>query len=1106
MIEEKVGFCTLCKSRCGTINVVEDGWLKKVAPNPDHPTGKAICLKGRSAPEVVHNSRRLTAPLRRTTPKSDPDPRWMEISWDEALDEIGDRLKDHVARGGPESVAFAVTSGSSSPLSDSTDWILRLIRGFGSPNLCYAAEICTWHKDYAHAFTFGSGIPAADYPNSELILLWGHNPPSVWLAQAEAIVAAQTRGAKLAVIDPRRTAFAGRADHWLRVRPGTDAALAMGLARELIERAAFDEDFVRDWSNAPFLVRSDNGKFLRSRDLLHDDMAQGEQDYLVWDNATKGLLPAALKSKSAALSASHVVATKTGNVLCGTAFDRYRDAVAPFDPDTVERLTGVAPMTFAAFAHALGSAKKISYHTWTGTGQHRNATQTERAIATLYALTGSFDVRGGNVQITPLPTPVLHSMALMPQEQRAKALGLADRPLGPPLNGWITSTDLYDAIIDRRPYGVEALVTFGTNLLVSHPAPGRCKQALQDLDLYVHCDLFHNPTSDYADILLPVSTPWEYEALRIGFEISFEAQELVQLRQQMVPRQGDTRSDVWIVFELAKRLGLSELFFDGDIEAAWKYQLAPLNLDLATLRANPQGVRVPIARRYQKYREQGFPTETGRAELYSEKLLRHGYGPVPEFVASPDIGDQSFPLVLMAASNGYFRHSQDRGMSSLRRKRPEPLVEMHPDLAATYGIDQGDQVRVSTRIGSIILKASLDDGLAPDVVVGDYGWWQSAPDLGLPGYGLEADSEGANYNALVPERDRDPISGSLPMRSLACSIQLVRTSSGRTVRDFQVVGRRAEANEIVSLKFKPVDGLPLAGFKPGQHVTIRLDGNERCYSLIGASSESPHSYSIAVRRILDGPVSDYLTSVVKEGDVISLKAPAGRFILPLVNEFPVVLIAAGIGITPFLSFLESLTGAPGEPEVTLYYTCRDAQSRPFHARLCHHARRLSNLHVVNYLSRPPGPVGDSRGGRFAVDEIPESLLLRRPRFYLCAGNEMMDEVTRDLLARKVPKFEIFSERFRAPTRPLTSESVACDIRFFRSGRTLRWQPDSGVLLNFAEKNGEQLPSGCRVGQCESCAVRVLQGRVRHLIEEPELEEGMCLACQAVPLSDLVLEA
>ncbi|CDX42784.1 hypothetical protein MPLSOD_420011 [Mesorhizobium sp. SOD10] len=126
-----------------------------------------------------------------------------------------------------------------------------------------------------------------------------------------------------------------------------------GSPESFIERVAFDWDFVRDWTNAPFLVRSDNARFLRSRDLLHDDMAQRERDYLVWDDETKRLLPAALKSKSAALSASHVVATKSGDIWCRTALDLYRDAVAPFDPDTVERLTGVAPTTFAAFAQAV---------------------------------------------------------------------------------------------------------------------------------------------------------------------------------------------------------------------------------------------------------------------------------------------------------------------------------------------------------------------------------------------------------------------------------------------------------------------------------------------------------------------------------------------------------------------------------------------------------------------------------------------------------------------------------------------------------------------------------------------------------------------------------
>ncbi|MCW7991130.1 hypothetical protein XF35_39460, partial [Streptomyces platensis subsp. clarensis] len=81
MVQEKRGFCTLCKSRCGAVFTIEDGRLTGVRPDPDHPTGAAMCPKGRSAPEIAHSTRRLTTPLRRTNPKSDPDPGWVPVSW-----------------------------------------------------------------------------------------------------------------------------------------------------------------------------------------------------------------------------------------------------------------------------------------------------------------------------------------------------------------------------------------------------------------------------------------------------------------------------------------------------------------------------------------------------------------------------------------------------------------------------------------------------------------------------------------------------------------------------------------------------------------------------------------------------------------------------------------------------------------------------------------------------------------------------------------------------------------------------------------------------------------------------------------------------------------
>jgi anaerobic selenocysteine-containing dehydrogenase len=144
----------------------------------------------------------------------------------------------------------------------------------------------------------------------------------------------------------------------------------------------------------------------------------------------------------------------------------------------------------------------------------------------------------------------------MPEEQRAKAIGISPRPLGPPRDGWVTGRDLYDAILTERPYPVRGLVGFGANLIVSHADGARAREALSRLDFYLHTDLTMNPTAELADIVLPVASAWEREALKVGFEVSQEAEGLVQLRQPVVTPRGEARPDNYIVFELAERLGL----------------------------------------------------------------------------------------------------------------------------------------------------------------------------------------------------------------------------------------------------------------------------------------------------------------------------------------------------------------------------------------------------------------------------------------------------------------------------------------------------------------------------------------------------------------------
>src|SRR5215470_12968138 len=112
------GYCSLCIARCGTVATVENGRFTRLDPDPGHPTGQAICAKGRAAPELVYHKDRLTRPLRRTRPKGDPDPGWEEISWDAALDEIAAAMRRLAEKFGPHTIALSQSSPSTTAIGD----------------------------------------------------------------------------------------------------------------------------------------------------------------------------------------------------------------------------------------------------------------------------------------------------------------------------------------------------------------------------------------------------------------------------------------------------------------------------------------------------------------------------------------------------------------------------------------------------------------------------------------------------------------------------------------------------------------------------------------------------------------------------------------------------------------------------------------------------------------------------------------------------------------------------------------------------------------------------------------------------------------------------
>ena len=780
------GFCALCRSRCGCISVVENGTLVAVEPDSSHPTGQSLCVKGRAAPELVYAADRLLHPMRRTRPKGDPDPGWVRISWDEALEWTASRMREAAARDGPESVVFAVTTPSGTAVSDGFPWIERLIRLFGSPNTIWGEELCAWHRDYATAFTFGVDIGTPDFARTGCLLLWGHNPSTSFLAQATAAAEARGRGAALIVVDPRRAGLARRADQWLRVRPGTDGALALGLAGVMLAEGWYDQAFVHDWTTGPFLVRDDTGRFLTGADL--GDHGSGAA-YVAWDSATArpiGYDPRAARFlapiEAPMLSGSATCATSTGPVTCRPAFERYAELCRAYPPARVEQITGVPARQVVETARLLWERRPVAYFHWTGLEQHTNATQTVRAISLLYALTGCVDAPGGNLRVSRPSVNDLGGRTLLPAAERAKVLGFAERPLGPGRHGWVTARDVYRAILRGEPYPVRGLVGFGGNMLLSQPDADVGRAALARLDFLVAADLFLTPTAALADVVLPVASAWEREGLRVGFGPTPEGEELIQLRTPAVAPRGESRSDIWIVCKLAMRLGLGAQFFDGDQDAGHRHVLAPSGVTLEELRARPEGVRVPLATRYRKYAERtaagltGFPTPSGRVEIYAEGFLGHGQAPLPEYVepatspvSRPDLAAR-YPLVLTSAKVVEFCHSQHRSLPRLRRHSRDPVVELHPAAAAPRGIDPDDWVVVETPRATMRGRARLNPSLGAEVVCAQFGWWQACEPLGLPGYDVVGQGS-ANYNALIDTDVADPISGTVALRSYLCEVR-----------------------------------------------------------------------------------------------------------------------------------------------------------------------------------------------------------------------------------------------------------------------------------------------------------------------------------------------
>jgi anaerobic selenocysteine-containing dehydrogenase len=325
---------------------------------------------------------------------------------------------------------------------------------------------------------------------------------------------------------------------------------------------------------------------------------------------------------------------------------------------------------------------------------------------------------------------------------------------------------LVNAVLEENPYPVRAIGIFSSNPLLTWSNSRRVYEAFKKVDFLAVADLVMTPTAALADIVLPAASYLETDAVIIS-NIGMGAACL--MAQQKVVQISECRSNLEIIMELAKRLGLGEYFWN-DLHSYLDEYLRPMAITFDELRRRFS--IISSTTRYRKYLEKGFNTPSGKVEIYSSLCERWGYEPLPTY-HEPEQTPQSnpellgeYPLILTSKHDANYVHSQDRYLKVFRQNKPEPLVVIHPEAANQLGIVEGDMVFIENSRGRIKQKATLSEGIDPRVINVDYAWW--FPEKGISHmYGWDE----ANINILTDDSPPySPEMGSPKMRGFLCKV------------------------------------------------------------------------------------------------------------------------------------------------------------------------------------------------------------------------------------------------------------------------------------------------------------------------------------------------
>jgi anaerobic selenocysteine-containing dehydrogenase len=596
-----------------------------------------------------------------------------------------------------------------------SDYSYRFLMAHGSPNYGHSG-ICAMQNAFSYAYTLGATWPVADYMNSDLVIIWGKQPVYSGSSKGgtRSLIAAKERGAKIIAIKPSMEPDAAMADIWVPIRPGTDAALALAMLNVVICENSCDMDFVQ---------RHCHG------------------------------------------------------------FDELKAHVQNYSPQWAETITGVPAAQIIEVARMYATTKAAAIDTGNGLEHAPSASDTVRAIASLIAITGHFDRPGGNIvpvgSTMPQPKSV-HLKERYSQEWVDKLVAPEfPKPFQPFMEG--TSSAYYrifDSVLTQTPYPIRTVIAPGTQPIVSTRGSKRVVQALEKLDFFVVVDVTKTAEMAYADVVVPVATPYETDH-------PFEAfANWIMARNKVIEPLGDYKSiyEFWI--DLGVKMGYADDFWNGSMEACMNDQLAPLDMTIDELRSYPTGKVFPMKpMAYEKY-DTIFTAPSsllskapylpqGKVALYNTTFEAHGYNPLPQWREPPESHSgtpelvEKFPLIFSDYhTSKVYNAGWLRNVPSLREVMPHPTLHIHPATAKQRGIEDGDWVEITSPHGMIRMKAELFPGIRPDTVMALHGWWQGCEELGLPSYPLLDGGANTNLMYSVEEKAFDPLVTAMSSQTL----------------------------------------------------------------------------------------------------------------------------------------------------------------------------------------------------------------------------------------------------------------------------------------------------------------------------------------------------